>query len=242
MILKIPALTEGQAQSWRGLLAVAEIVPGGWCLVGGQMVHLHCWERGAFPNRPTDDVDTVLDIRAHPQMLRTFTEALSSVGFRSSGESWEGHQHRWVRDQAQIDVLIPSSLGERARRRTGVTGGTTLETPRAQGAIDRAEPITVDVEGVTGVVYRPSLLGALLMKSAAYSVTQDRYRERHLIDVAVLCAIVNAGDLRHASFTPREIRRISAALDALESQGGELASVDGVVEGVRRVRLVLDGR
>lgn len=213
MILKIPALTEGQAQSWRGLLAVAEIVPAGWCLVGGQMVHLHCWERGAFPNRPTDDVDTVLDIRAHPQMLRTFTEALSSVGFRSSGESWEGHQHRWVRDQAQIDVLIPSSLGDRARRRTGVTG----------------------------VVYRPSLLGALLMKSAAYSVTQDRYRERHLIDVAVLCAIVNAGDLRHASFTPREIRRISTALDALESQGGELASVDGAVEGVRRVRLVLDG-
>ena len=213
MILKIPALTEGQAQSWRGLLAVAEIVPAGWCLVGGQMVHLHCWEPGAFPNRPTDDVDTVLDIRAHPQMLRTFTEALSSVGFRSSGESWEGHQHRWVRDQAQIDVLIPSSLGERARRRTGVTG----------------------------VVYRPSLLGALLLKSAAYSVTQDRYRERHLIDVAVLCAIVNAGDLRHASFTPREIRRISAALDSLESQGGELASVDGAVEGVRRVRLVLDG-
>jgi len=214
VILKIPALTEGQAQSWRGLLAEAEIVPAGWCLVGGQMVHLHCWERGAFPNRPTDDVDTVLDIRAHPQMLRRFTGALSSVGFRSSGESWEGHQHRWVRDQAQIDVLIPSSLGERARRRTGVTG----------------------------VVYRPSLLGALLMKSAAYSVTQDRYRERHLIDVAVLCAIVNAGDLRHASFTPREIRRISAALDALESQGGELASVDGAVEGVRRVRLVLDGR
>ena len=213
MILKIPALTEGQAQSWRGLLAVAEIVPAGWCLVGGQMVHLHCWEPGAFPNRPTDDVDTVLDIRAHPQMLRTFTEALSSVGFRSSGESWEGHQHRWVRDQAQIDVLIPSSLGERARRRTGVTG----------------------------VVYRPSLLGALLLKSAAYSVTQDRYRERHLIDVAVLCAIVNAGDLRHASFTPREIRRISAALDALESQGSELASIDGAVEGVRRVRLVLDG-
>lgn len=214
MILKIPALTEGQAQSWRGLLAEAEIVPAGWCLVGAQMVHLHCRERGAFPNRPTDDVDTVLDIRAHPQMLRTFTGALSSVGFRSSGESWEGHQHRWVRDQAQIDVLFPSNLGERARRRTGVTG----------------------------VVYRPSLLGALLMKSAAYSVTQDRYRERHLIDVAVLCAIVNAGDLRHASFTPREIRRISTALDALESQGGELASVGGAVEGVRRVRLVLDGR
>ncbi|MBO0901843.1 hypothetical protein J1G42_14760 [Cellulomonas sp. zg-ZUI222] len=30
-------------------------MPVGWVLVGGQMVHLHCAERGAAPQRPTDD-------------------------------------------------------------------------------------------------------------------------------------------------------------------------------------------
>ena len=239
MLVEISDLTEGQAQSWKGLLAVAALVPKGWCLVGGQMVHRHCWECGEFPNRPTDDADTVLDVRAHPNMLTVFTEALSRVGFRSDGESWEGHQHRWVRDQAQIDVLIPRTLGERARLRKEVTGGTTLETPGAQGAIDRSEPISVNVDGVSGVIHRPSLLGALVMKSAGYCVTQDRYRDRHLIDIAVPCSLLRASDVLSPAATSREIKRIAAALGALESDEGSLASIAGAADGVHRARVVL---
>jgi hypothetical protein len=49
----------------------------------------------------------VLDVRAHPHVLRDFTAALVSIGFTTAGETPEGHQHRWVRDLASIDILIP---------------------------------------------------------------------------------------------------------------------------------------
>jgi hypothetical protein len=46
----------------------------GWTLIGGQMVHLHCAEHGYDPPRPTDDVDTVIDVRA-TRVFSTFSPA-----------------------------------------------------------------------------------------------------------------------------------------------------------------------
>jgi hypothetical protein len=123
MSVGMPPMTRGQGEAWSGLLDLSERHPSGWTLVGGQMVHLHCIERGIAPTRPTDDVDTVLDVRAEPGALHSFTTALVELGFASSGESWEGHQHRWQRGEAQIDVLIPRHLGERAAGRRGVSAG-----------------------------------------------------------------------------------------------------------------------
>ena len=99
MTVVLTGLTERQRQSWLGLLDVAADFPNGWCLVGGQMVHLYCQERGLSPSRPTNDGDVVLDVRAQPNVLRDFTQALAAVGFTSAGVSPEGHQHRWVRDR-----------------------------------------------------------------------------------------------------------------------------------------------
>lgn len=62
--LILPELPWKQEASWRGIMAVAQRVKMGWCLVGGQMVQLHCWERGYNPTRPTNDGDAALDIRA----------------------------------------------------------------------------------------------------------------------------------------------------------------------------------
>ena len=68
----LPDMTPKQEASWRGIVAVSKLVRNGWCLVGGQMVQLWCWERGNEPNRPTDDGDAVLDIRAHPKIMKQF--------------------------------------------------------------------------------------------------------------------------------------------------------------------------
>jgi 3-oxoadipate enol-lactonase len=46
--------------------------------------------------RPTDDVDAVVDVRAEPAALLSFTTVLSELGFVSAGETWIGHQHRWT--------------------------------------------------------------------------------------------------------------------------------------------------
>jgi hypothetical protein len=175
MTVALTALSEPQRQSWLGLLDVAADFADGWCLVGGQMVHLLCVEREFTPVRPTDDGDVILDVRAHPHVLRDFTQALVHTGFAPAGESLEGHQHRWARDRASIDVLIPQGLGRAARRR-GMTGGTTLAAPGAQQAINRSEIVTVQVDDTVGSVRRPSMVGALVLKAAAFSVPNDPRR------------------------------------------------------------------
>jgi hypothetical protein len=83
----LPAMPVAQENSWRALLDVQQRVATGWCLVGGQLVQLLCCERGVAPNRPTNDGDTVLDVRSRPTILFDFTTELSRLGFRSAGES-----------------------------------------------------------------------------------------------------------------------------------------------------------
>ena len=78
----MPVMSAGQAASWHGLMDLHEKVPAGWTLVGGQLVHLHCAERGEHPERPTDHIDTVVDVRAATDMLDTFAQALLDLDFK----------------------------------------------------------------------------------------------------------------------------------------------------------------
>lgn len=67
--VELPVMDEAQAASWHAMFELYEMVRDGWTLVGGQLVHLHCAERGAHPVRPTTDADAVVDIRADPRGL-----------------------------------------------------------------------------------------------------------------------------------------------------------------------------
>ena len=139
--VELPAMNEAQTQSWHVLMDLYERVDSDWALIGGQLVHLHCAERGVSPTRPTNDVDTVVNIRASPTMLVTFTGALRDLGF-TPDISGDGIQHRWRRDQAQIDVLIPEGVGQRAASRIGAGGAPTISAPGTTQALDRSEPVS----------------------------------------------------------------------------------------------------
>lgn len=76
------------------------------------MVHLLRAERGGSPMRPSDDLNTVLDVRALPQALKHFISTLVDLGFDSAGQSPQGHEHHWCDGDAVVDVLIPRHLGE----------------------------------------------------------------------------------------------------------------------------------
>lgn len=125
--------------------------------------------------RPTNDADadTVIDVRSDPNMLATFTKTLTELGFASAGISAEGLQHRWIRGEASIDVLLPDGIGERASLRQGVTGTPTLSTAGGTQALQRSETIAVMVAGREGSVRRPNLVGALVGKAAALSNSGD---------------------------------------------------------------------
>jgi hypothetical protein len=206
--------------------------------VGGQLVQVHCWERGASPNRPTDDGDAVLDVRAKPDIVATFTQALVDEGFRPAATSATGIQHRWLRDEAVIDVLIPRGLGQNARVRT-VLGGRPIATPGAQNVLHRAERVEIVLPGGdSGSIWRPTLQGALLAKSFAITVALDLEPERHLVDLAVLSTMIAAGDFVGAGLSKTERNKMGNALVRAE-QSSAAHAVEGGREGLARLRLAL---
>lgn len=237
--ISLPELSSGQKASWIGLLEISKIIPDEWSLIGGQLVQLHCWERNAIPTRVTNDVDTVLDVRAEPKILLKFTSALKEIGFSANTPTFQGHQHRWVREEAIIDVLIARGLGERAALRKGVSGGTTLETSGGQGALDRTEKIQVAIGQNEGIINRPSLIGALLIKSAAFSNPLDRARDRHLEDIALLSTLLTAADVP-GDFSKNEIARLSTVVGVLDSRIEILNSIRDSLEGLERLKLLID--
>ena len=219
-MIVLPAMPPEQAASWLGLLDLHERLSDGWTLIGGQLVHLHCAERGQFPVRPTNDADTVIDVRADPTMLATFTGVLTELGFTSAGISAEGLQHRWVRGDASIDVLLPDGIGERASLRPGVTGSPTLPTAGGTQALQRSETV-----GREGSVRRPNLVGALVGKAAALSNAGDPGLGRHRRDFVVLAGLLTARDFRHEELTKKDRQRLRAMVAAVRKDRTVLLDV-----------------
>ncbi|TDW31412.1 hypothetical protein [Cryobacterium psychrophilum] len=238
-VIQMLVLGNKSSQAWHALFDLAEKVPNNWCLVGGQMVHLWCIERGVTPNRPTDDADAVLDVRAQPSILHDVTKALVDIGFESAGQSPEGHQHRWIRGDATLDLLIPEHVGERAAARTGVTGGTTLEARGSNQAIDRAELVTVNHDGREALIWRPNLLGALVLKAAAYTVPLDQGVKRHLIDFAVLTTLITRGDQLAGQTSKRDRELLKNAIGAIRMDGTIITTIDGADLGIERLLVAL---
>ncbi|UAL30574.1 hypothetical protein K8W59_03355 [Nocardioides rotundus] len=236
----MPAMQATQEASWLGLFRLAKSIPDGWTLVGGQMVHLHCAERGVDPYRSTPDIDTVLDVRGIPQILVHVTTVLEEVGFQARGVTMGEKQHRWVQRDGPgvIDVLIPENLG-RAADHQGAGGFPGLPTPGAQLALNRSEPVVVRVGSVTGTIRRPTLLGATIAKAAAYSITGVTNRSKHLDDIALLSSMLSARDLRDAELTKGERRYLRAALPSAHAHP-VTAEILGASEGIRRLQRLVD--
>ncbi len=234
-MIVMPAMSPEQTASWLGLLDLHERLPEGWTLIGGQLIHLHCAERGQFPVRPTNDADTVVDVRSDPTMLATFTKTLTDVGFAPAGISAEGLQHRWIRDDASIDVLLPDGIGERASLRQGVTGSPTLPTAGGTQALQRSEIIRVTVAGREGSVRRPNLVGALVGKAAALSNVGDPGPGRHRRDFVILAGLLTARDFRGEELTKKDRQRLRAMIAAVKKDRALLLEVPNVENSLDRL-------
>ncbi|GAB3542995.1 hypothetical protein GCM10027403_36540 [Arthrobacter tecti] len=239
MAIELPPSTEAQEAAWGALFNIHERLTYGWTLVGGQSVYLHAVERESISVRPTDDADTVLDIREHPNMLATFTGLLVELGFKSAGFSPDGHEHRWVREEAKIDVLIPRFLGERAEKRGGVNGGTTLAAPAGQTAVNRTETVEVVCGDRTGSVNRPTLMGCLIGKAAAIKIMEDPGRKRHFDDFLIMASVVRAADVRGIEYSHAERGHLSNMLGHLANKPELAAEYPESNDGVARLRISL---
>lgn len=220
---------------------LADRTMDGWTLVGGQMVQMHCLERGFTPHRATTDIDAVLDVRAHPHVLREITAHLSAIGFATDlSPAISGVNHRWRREDAVIDLLIPRHLGQTAANRGDIHGAPGLETPGAQRVLDRSEVTVINLEGRSASINRPTLLGALVGKASA--LLNPGNNQRHLEDFAVLASMLRPGDIpTNGSISKLELDRLNNAVGHLRVDTTAItARTSGAEEGLARLVLSLN--
>ncbi len=76
------------------------------------------------------------------------------------------------------------------------------------------------------------MIGALVAKAAAYSVRSDPDKYRHVMDFAVLAAIVRATDSISAQLTLRDRHYLDLMLVALDRPPRTWMSIEGAERGV----------
>ena len=190
VVIELPLLPPPVDELWHTLLDLGDQLDVRWALIGGQMVLLHAIEHGQIPPQISQDGDVIADIRAVPGALTHVVSGLEGLGFALQSISADGVAHRYTRTAEPrpvvIDVLAPEGLGERADLTT-TPPGRTIEVPGGTQALSRTEKITVVHEGRSGTIPRPTLLAAIVGKSAATALPGP---DRHYRDLALLCALV----------------------------------------------------
>jgi len=206
VIVRLPPLTGGQAESWRALIEIAARLGQHWLLIGGQMVFLHEIERESSDVRPTNDIDLVVDLRVEPSALRHTHQVLVQADFSQDLPSPEGVAHRYRRGGATIDVLAPDHMGARAQLSLG--SGRTIEAPGTSQAFGRVSLVRVELDDNTaGIVRRPTLIGALLGKAAAVTEIvsmSSAERAKHVRDVDALARLLGPTDRASADLTAKD--------------------------------------
>jgi hypothetical protein len=171
-VITLPWLGSPTDELWDELLilsAKTKRVP--WMLIGGQMMLLHILEHGRDPLQVSQDGDAIADIRSRPDALLAFVRALESEDFESDGMSPDGRAHRYKHKTFDppvlVDVLAPDNVGPRANLTT-TPPGRTVEVPGGTQALQRVEEVEVVLAGGSrGLVPRPDLLGAIVIKAGA---------------------------------------------------------------------------
>ena len=206
VVVRLPPLVGGQAESWRALIEIAPQLGRNWLLIGGQMVFLHEVERESTDIRPTNDIDLVVDLRIDPAVLGLTHTVLARAGFSQDLPSPEGVAHRYRRGEATIDVLAPDHMGARAMLALG--SGRTIEAPGTSQAFGRVSLVRVELDNNSaGVVRRPTLVGALLGKATAVTEIvsmSSAERAKHVRDVDALARLLGPADRAGASLTNKE--------------------------------------
>ncbi|HYR94244.1 MAG TPA: hypothetical protein VEP48_08575 [Methylomirabilota bacterium] len=98
-----------------------------------------------------------------------------------------GHGHRFKKGSVLIDVLAPDGLNA-VKRRITVPPLYTVEVPGGSQALQRTELVEVSVGDAGGLLPRPNLLGAILVKTRAISV--DDAKDSQRLDTAFLLTLV----------------------------------------------------
>ena len=110
----MPVADAASVAMWHALGALDERLASPWCLVGGQLVVLHCLEHGVAPVRATDDGDVAVDVFASRGALSAATSILAGLGYEQVTDR-AGYGYRWANGAARVDVLVPEQANRQRR-------------------------------------------------------------------------------------------------------------------------------
>jgi len=142
-----------------------------------------------------------------------------------------------VRGKASIDVLLSDGVGERASERQGVTGSPTLPTAGGTQALQRSEVVAVTVDSREGFVWRPNLVGALVVKAAAHGNAGDPGVARHRRDFAVLAGLITTADFAGEDLTKKDRRRLRLIVTAIKNDRELLLEIPGATAAIERLKV-----
>jgi predicted nucleotidyltransferase len=186
----LPTLTGALGALWDVILDVAHIVPPHrWALIGGQMVTLHALHANRTPVRVSRDIDVLADLLTAPDGLTLCVTAIRGLNLQpEEGPSGRIHRFTRARDGVSVDVVAPDHTPPNWPLRTA-KGRDTIQIPGGRQALQRSVPITVTKDDRSAPVPVPDLLGALVLKAAAW-LEDSRDRERHSQDAALLTSLI----------------------------------------------------
>lgn len=200
---------------WALLDRLEQAMPGIWVLVGGLMVLLHGLEAGHLPTRETTDADTLVNVRLRPNGTQDLSSWLLAAGLEFEGSSVGGTGHRFSNSTVSIDVLAPDHLGERANTRT-VPPSRTVQIPAGTRLLRDASLCPVRLSsGSVGHIPRPSLVAAIVGKSAALSLDDS---SRHSEDLAFLFGLVPDPRELAAAMSKSDRRHLKGARTLLSDE------------------------
>lgn len=212
---RVPAPPGGWGPPWPQAAELAYAIPSQqWSLVGGLMVQVHAARAGLPIGRATVDVDMVLHIETGVATFGEIRHRLEQLDYRFQMPAGDGPAHRFVREHEHIDVMVADHLPP-AHRPT-VHGRAVFALPAGTSALRNTVDCQIDVDGVAVQLSVPDVLGALVLKGAAYR--QDaRDRGRHLEDAAVLACALDNPVRERDRMVGSDRKRVGYLADALAS-------------------------
>ena len=183
-----------------------------WFLTGGLMVQLHAIMNG-ITARPTSDADLLIDIISNKDSVRKVYNALKNLGFALQ-TGLTGYATRLRNNKNDVvDVLIADHTPKNLLGFLNIFNTPLLSMPGGAQAIERSMLVMlIDRHENNEVMLRiPDLLGALILKSAAYKADNMGDREKHLYDAALIASLIDDPDfeacLLYTSPSPRDKRQ-----------------------------------
>jgi hypothetical protein len=209
---------EESRRLWHAVGDLAELLPKDWTLVGGLMVQLHALENDMPDVRVTVDIDVLGEARP-PGPLQAIDRALIAAGFDAHPPDPDNYAYRYERDGLIVDVLAPDGIRppptlDGSRYAVGIPGGSQ--------ALKRSETVTVQIDGRTFELRRPTLTGAILIKARSLLKHRDPDAQRQ--DLLRLLSLVPDPRAMRADLKTTErgwLRKAEAALRFDERGGGD---------------------